>query len=192
MMTRIFLGITLLLSLAAEGLAAESYNPAEALNAQKTAMEKLKGLEGTWRGAAWRLAPTGEQQTFTHTERVGPFLGGTLKIVEGRSYADDGSVIFNALGIISYDPASQGYLMRSYAMGHAGDFILELTDTGFTWSMSQGPMTMVHTATLSENSWQEVSEMVRPDGSKVTVFNMTLTREDDTDWPEAGAVAKDP
>jgi hypothetical protein len=43
------------------------------------------------------------------TERIGPFLGGSTKVIEGCSYDDAGAARFNAFGIVSYDPATRSY-----------------------------------------------------------------------------------
>ena len=47
---------------------------------------------------------------------IGPFLDGSLKVIEGRGYDPDGKVTFNALGIISVDEGTGAYMMRSYAL----------------------------------------------------------------------------
>ena len=44
-----------------------------------------------------------------------------MKVIEGRGYDADGNVSFNALCIVSYDPDSRTYKMRSYTMGMVGD-----------------------------------------------------------------------
>ncbi len=42
----------------------------------------------------------GEVHAITQTQRVGPFLDGSLKVIEGSGYEADGQVGFNALGVI--------------------------------------------------------------------------------------------
>ena len=51
--------------------------------AQSEAMKRLAFMDGTWRGTTQSVLPTGEKHTITQTERVGPFLGGTVKVIEG-------------------------------------------------------------------------------------------------------------
>ena len=43
-----------------------------------------------WRGPAVIHAPQG-RRTSTQTERVGPMLGGSIRLIEGQGYAADGA-----------------------------------------------------------------------------------------------------
>lgn len=81
----------------------QRYDPAAAIAVQREAMTRLARLDGTWRGTAWTITPTGRHQV-VHTERIGTMLNGSLRVIEGRSYNEDGSVGFNAFAVISYDP----------------------------------------------------------------------------------------
>ena len=85
-------------------------------------MKPLANMDGVWRGPAWTLLPSGDKHTITQTERIGPFLDGGVKLLEGRGYESDGKATFNALGIISYEPATQKFTLRSYALGYGSDF----------------------------------------------------------------------
>src|SRR5438128_658895 len=93
---------------------------ARMIKAQRDAMQQFKALDGAWRGPAWILTPAGEKREFVQTERIGPFLDGSVKVIEGRGHNADGSVRFNALGIVSYSPTTKSFMLRSYAMGHSG------------------------------------------------------------------------
>ncbi|MEZ6317132.1 MAG: hypothetical protein R3B49_00060 [Phycisphaerales bacterium] len=165
-------------------------DPAPRVAAQRDAMNLLTRLDGRWRGQAWIMMPSGEKHELTQTERVGPFLDGAVRVIEGRGYEPDGSVSFNALGIISYDPDTRAYAMRSYAQGRAGDFAITLTDDGYTWKIPAGPATMRYEMTLKDGTWHEVGDRVVPGRDPVRFFEMTLERLGDTDWPAAGAVPK--
>lgn len=90
---------------------------------QKAAINKLSWMDGTWRGPGSTQSPTGTY-TVTQTERIGPMLDGSVKVLEGKGYNPDGSVGFNAFAIISYDPATKAYVLHSYAGGRVGDFPL--------------------------------------------------------------------
>ena len=163
-------------------------DPEARMEAQREAMASLAFMDGVWRGEAWTLLPSGERHTLTQTERVGPFLDGTVKVIEGRGYEADGAVSFNALGIVSYDPARQTYSMRSYALGQAGDFALTPTADGFAWEIPAGPATIRYTATVEDGVWHEVGDRIVPGQEPVRFFEMTLTRVGDTDWPADGAI----
>ena len=158
--------------------------------AQREALAGLAYMDGVWRGPAWTLLPSGEKHTITQTERIGPFLGGTVKVIEGRGYDASGQVVFNAFGIISFDPATKAYSMRSYALGRKGDFALKPTADGYTWEVPAGPGAIVrYTATIKENRLHEVGDRIVGSAEPVRVFEMRLERIGDSDWPEQGAIA---
>jgi len=164
-------------------------DPRPLIAAQKEAMAPLKYMDGVWRGPASTLRPGGEKHVITQTERIGPFLDGSVKVIEGRGYDASGQVSFNALGIISYDPAKKAYTMRSYALGHAGDFPVTLKDDGFTWEIAQPTGRILYTATVKDNVWHEVGDRILPGRDPVRFFEMKLERVGDTDWPLGTPVA---
>jgi hypothetical protein len=163
-------------------------DPGPRIAAQAEAMKKLAWMDGTWRGPAWNVGPTGRHE-ITQAERIGPLLGGSIKVAEGRGYNPDGSTGFNALGVISFEPATGAYSMRSYAMGQAGDFKLTLTADGYVWEIPAGPMTIRYTAVIKDGAWREIGERVVAGQAPVQFFEMNLKRLGDSAWPTAGAVA---
>lgn len=162
------------------------YDPATRLAAQREAMKALAFMDGAWRGQAETdRHPAG----FTHTERVGTLLDGTIRLVEGRSYDEKGGTRFNAFAAISYDPARKAYTMHSYAMGFAGDFPLAVRPDGYSWTQPAGPGAEIrYTATVKGGEWRETGERVVNGGSPVKVFDMRLRRLGPTSWPQDGAV----
>ncbi|SRR6266446_3557790 len=164
-------------------------NPAAMIAAQREGMAPLAYMDGVWRGPAWTILPSGEKHNITQTERIGPFLDGSVKVIEGRGYDPDGKVTFNALGIISYDPDKKTYSMRSYALGRLGDFVVTPTADGYVWEIPAGPMTIRYTAVVKEGTWHEVGDRVVPQKEPVRFFEMTLKRVGDSSWPSAGAIS---
>ena len=169
--------------------AQERPNPAALIAAQRTAMGTLSCMDGVWRGPAWTILPNGKKHEITQTERIGPFLDGSVKVVEGRGYEPDGTVAFNALGIISYDAGKKTYTMHSHAMGQVGNFVLEPTASGFVWTIPAGPMTIRYTAVIKDGSWREIGERIMPGKDSVQFFEMNLKRVSDSTWPAAGAIS---
>ena len=151
-------------------------------------MKPLAMMNGVWRGPAWTILPSGEKHEITQTERIGPFLDGSVKVIEGRGYDADGKVTFNAFGTVSYDSGTKKYTLHSYAMGMVGDFELKLNADGYTWEIPAGPMTIRYTAVIKDGSWKEVGDRVAAGQEPVRFFEMNLTRVGDTDWPAAGAI----
>lgn len=157
------------------------------IDAQKAAMKPLAWMDGVWRGPAWTILPSGKHE-ITQTERIGPFLDGQVKVMEGRGYGADGTVTFNAFGTVSFDPAKKEYVLHSYALGHVGDFKLTPTADGYVWEIPAGPMTIRYTATIKDGAWKEVGERVVQGQAPVQFFEMNLKRVGDSDWPAAGAI----
>ena len=170
------------------GLAQAPPDPTALIAAQRDAMQPLAFMDGTWRGPAWTILPDGTKHEITQTERIGPFLDGSVKVIEGRGYDARGHVTFNALGIVSYDAGKKGYALHSHAMGRMGDFSLTPTSDGFVWLVPAGPMTIRYTAVVKDGKWREVGERMIPGKDPVQFFEMNLVRVGDTDWPAAGAV----
>ena len=83
-----FLLMTSGASLAAFGQGQQ--DPATLIAAQREAMAPLAFMDGVWRGPAWTILPSGQKHTVTQTERIGPFLDGSVKVIEGRGYEPDG------------------------------------------------------------------------------------------------------
>lgn len=163
-------------------------DPAALIAAQREAMTALAKMDGVWRGSAWTILPSGEKHDITQTERIGTFLDGSVRVIEGRGYDAEGKVSFNALGIVSFNPATKAYAMQSYAMGQAGSFVFQPTADGYAWEVPAGPMTIKYTATIKDGVLHEVGDRVMPGKDPVRFFEMTLKRVGDTDWPAAGAV----
>lgn len=185
--------LTLALLLVAVGRAAAQGrpDPAALIAAEKAAMAPLAYMDGVWRGPAWTLLPSGERHNIIQTERIGPFLDGSVKVIEGRGYNADGSVGFNAFGTISFDVASRTYTMHSYAQGNVGDFVMTMTPDGYVWAIPAGPsMTIRYTATIKDGNWLEVGDQIVPGKEPARIFEMRLMRTGSTDWPAAGAVPR--
>jgi hypothetical protein len=182
------LAMTAALSLTISGQ--ERPDPAAQIAAQRKAMVPLAIMDGVWRGPAWTILPSGEKHTITQTERVGPFLDGSVKVIEGRGYDSDGKVSFNAFGTVSYSLASHAYTMHAYAMGNVGDFVLTPTPDGYVWEIPAGPATIRYTAVIKNGTWREVGDRISAGAEPVRFFEMNLTRVGDTTWPAAGAVPR--
>ena len=65
-------------------------DPKALMEEQRQAPAPLAFMDGVWRGAATTTLPSGEKHVITQTERIGPMLDGTIKVIEGRGYDVDG------------------------------------------------------------------------------------------------------
>ena len=160
--------------------------------AQRAAIDRLDMLDGEWRGEATIHGPGGTA-TLTQTERVGSMLGGSIKVIEGRGYAADGSTRFNAMATVSWDTRAGRYGFRSYAQGYSGDYAFEVTDDGFRWETPAGPNAKIqYVAVVRDGTWHEVGTFVAEGQPPRQMIEMRLTRVGDTDWPAGGAVDPTP
>ena len=82
-------------------------DPAQLAAAQKEALARLSYMDGVWLGTAQTTLPGGEKHVVTQTERIGPFLDGSVKVIEGRGYVESGKLTFNAFGTGSFNPATR-------------------------------------------------------------------------------------
>ncbi|MEP9358225.1 DUF1579 domain-containing protein [Sphingomonas sp. KR3-1] len=185
------LASVILLAFAAPLVAHAQAADTTALAAQGEAMHKLDWMHGIWRGEARVRAAQGEL-VVTHTERAGTMLGGTVTVVEGKSYGADGTVPFNAFAVIAFDARAGTYSMQSYAGGRAGNFPMTVTDRGYAWEMPAGPGAKVqYSATFDGTTWTETGIFVAGGQPPRPFFKMALKRIGDTDWPAGGGVTRD-
>ena len=178
-MMRSFVSVFLLASIAgfADDLPAQAPDPAAA----QAAIARLEFMVGRWRGEAWQLRGTERVQT-RMLETVDRKLGGTVLLVEGLgtvpvSNGED-RIVHHALGVISFDPGSSTYRLRSYlATGQSGDFTLTLVDGGVSWTRDVPGGTVRNTARFAADEWHEIGEFSRDGVTWTQVMELRLRRE---------------
>lgn len=179
--------------LSATGAAAQVPAQPTGTEAQRQALSALDFMDGEWRGEAMVQHPGGEPVTLTQTERVGAMLGGSIKVIEGRGYAADGSTEFNAMAVLSWNEREGRYNFRSWANGYSGDYKFERTDDGFRWETPAGPNArVVYVATVKDGVWHEVGDFITEGQPPRRMIEMTLRRIGDSTWPAGGAVDPTP
>lgn len=188
-MKTVIIAFALTLVYAAAGLA-QAPDPSAAIAAQKDAMKPFAGHYGIWRGTGSFVMGDGKKAEIVQTERVGPFLDGSVVVIEGRGYnPNTKAVVFNAFGTIWYNPRTKAYTLHSHAEGQTGDFPITVTPDGYIWQIAAGPaMTMRYTAVIKDGTWHEIGERITEGKEPVKFFEMTLKRIGSTDWPAAGAI----
>ena len=163
--------------------AAPAHAPMPDGSANRAAIERLSFMVGRWEGEAWMARGPGERVQVTMTETVEPRLGGVVLLVEGRGVAPgtDGAeprVVHHALGVVSFDPQTGGYVLRSYvASGQSGDFALTPVEGGVRWSREVPSGQVRNTALYTEGEWHEIGEFSRDGGATWTqIMDMRLRR----------------
>lgn len=155
---------------------------------QRAAMQTLSWMDGEWVGQATVYMGPGRTETHLHTERIGPMLGGSIKVIEGRSSGAGDQPGFNAFAVVSWDDEADRYTMRSYANGQAGDFPLEATADGFAWSTPSRGGEMRYVTTFKDGEWVESGQMVIPGREPLQIIELRLRRRGDTSWPAGNPV----
>ncbi|QIK78455.1 DUF1579 domain-containing protein [Sphingomonas piscis] len=181
--------IAALLFTAAMPAGAQTREGSASMAEEKAAMEKFSWMDGIWKGQAVHRGPAGDR-TVVHTERSGSILEGTVRLIEGRAYQPDGSTAFNALAMISYDPATHSYRMASHAEGRFGVFKIEPTTSGYVWTLPAGPSAIRYTAVYQDGLWKEIGEYVVDGQAPRQFFSMEMRRVGPTDWPSGGSVPR--
>ena len=158
----------------------------DVLAEQRAAMQTLAHFDGVWRGTSTIYLPSGEKRTGHVTHRVGPFLGGTIKVMEGRSYNEEGVLVFNGMMVLFYESATKSFQLHSFANGRARQPKIAMTADGYYFEvpMEDGATRRV-TITVKKDSWSEVVQRLAPGAEPVRLFEMTLARAGDSDWPAA-------
>lgn len=144
------------------------------------AMQKLDFLIGDWEGKATITNRTGRYE-ITQTEKAGYKLGGVVLEIHGAGFtADSPEPLFEALGIILYDPSKGKHVFR--AILKTGQFI----DTEIEWLAPQKFQWMFevrggkkrHTMELVNGQWYEYGETLTPKGKWFKFFEMRLDKKD--------------
>lgn len=157
--------------------AAQAPDPA----ATQAGIAKLDFMVGRWQGTAWQQRGSERIQT-QMLEVVERKLGGAVLLVEGRGTIPvpgaEERVVHHALGVISFDPGSGRYTLRSYiATGQSGDFALTLIDGGVQWSREVPGGRVRNTARYTKDEWHEIGEFSRDGTTWMQVMEMRLKRE---------------
>ena len=173
------------------GVAANAQHVSPDVAEQKEAISALDFLDGNWVGPA-KAHTAGGAIDLVQTERVGSFLGGTIKLIEGRGYDASGATVFNAMAVISYDPKADKYRMRTYAQGRETDADFTKTDTGVEWGFSAGPARMQFKAEIQDGRWKEVATLHMPGRPAAKTAELDLRRKGPSDWPAGSPVEPRP
>jgi hypothetical protein len=171
-----FLSPLLMLAIISGVFAQGARNPRS--EAQKNAMKKLSFLAGKWSGKATvRLGP-GEPIELIQTEDIEYRLDGTILLIEGTGRdPKTGQVLFNAVGVVSYDAAKSVYEIRAYSDGRKVDSLLETDGAGFAWGFDSGPAQIRHVMKLTEKGeWSETTTAQVGDKPAMTSVQMLLQK----------------
>jgi hypothetical protein len=133
------------------------------LDAQRAAMKKLDFLRGSWVGEARVLRGPGQSVDLIQTEEAEYRLDGLVLVIEGvgRTKAD-GRAALQALGLVSYDDATESYRMRAFNDGRFLETEVKLLEhaTGITWGFTLGQIQTSSVLQINDRGeWTEQAEI---------------------------------
>jgi hypothetical protein len=142
-------------------------------------MQKLDYMVGQWSGTGWIERREGGRLTFAGTETVQRKLNGLALLVEGKFKDNNGAVVHETLAVISYDDKAKTYGFRTYlANGAGGDYVLNLIEGGWQWSIKFPGGHFRYTFKLTDRGeWFEVGEFSQDEKSWRKFFEMTLKKQ---------------
>jgi len=97
-------------------------DPAATIAAQRDAMKSFAAMDGVWRGPAWTILPSVKNTTITQTERIGPFLDGSIKVIEAAVTTRTAVLASTPLASFPTIRQTHVYNLHSHAIGLVGDF----------------------------------------------------------------------
>ena len=145
----------------------------------KSKIAVLKIMSGKWEGSGWQMEQSGERKNVQVKEQIQFRLDSTILMVEGLGTDANGNTVHEAMGIISYDPYQNKYVMNSFvSQGYSTKADFEVvSDTAFIWSFSAGPGKKIrYKLTFENDTWNEKGEISINGGEWFPFFEMKLTR----------------
>jgi hypothetical protein len=141
----------------------------------KSEVSKLAFITGKWKGQGWMMGADRQKSEFDQSEDIQFKLDSTTILIEGLG-KKNGSIIHNAMAIVSYNKKDTCYTFQSYLQnGRKGEFKGELINGKFYWYPNQN---MRYIIELNEKGqWYEIGEFRRGE-EWYQFFEMTLDRID--------------
>jgi hypothetical protein len=130
---------------------------------QRAAMKRLDFLVGEWVGHASVARAPGVVVELEQSEVAQFKLDGLVLMIEGIGRTKtDGKLALQALGLISFDDASDGYRMRAYNDGRwlETDVTLLEDGKGLSWGFSLGEFSTKSVLRINDRGeWTELAEI---------------------------------
>lgn len=150
----------------------------------KAQMKKLSAFIGQWEGEATYRRGPGPVQTIVQTENVELRIDSTVLVIEGKgTLLNKNEVVFNALGIINFNPYSRSFSFKSYLKdGRSTEaYFIVLNDNSFEWGFDipGGAGKVRYRITLNDNgrTWVEHGEFSNDGTEWMKFIEMRLAKK---------------
>ena len=144
------------------------------------AMQRISAMIGTWEGSGWQMGPTGEKESSNVHEEIQFKLDSTLLHIEGLGKKDDGTIVHNALGVISYNAFTKKYVFNAYlsdGLSTVANFEVIEDNAHFRWWFNDNRGgTIRYTITLRNSEWKEIGEYSSDGENWRQFFEMVLKK----------------
>lgn len=152
--------------------------------ANKIIQQQMKSFvfwTGQWSGEAHQRRGPGEPIKINQTENIYYKLDGTLLVVEGTGKSpEDGSTIFSAFGILTFNETKGEFEFKSYLQdGKSVDAWFEvIAEQQFQWGFEVPTGKIRYTITLDQTAktWIEKGEFSQDGTTWFPFFDMALKK----------------
>jgi hypothetical protein len=172
------------IALLGSSISSAAQAPDNRINKEKLA--PLLAWVGKWKGEGTMMGPGGEKKS-TVDEKVEAKLDNTVLVVEGLGKSIDPSTkaeltVHNALGIISFDAASNQYRFKTYTKeGRSSDgWFNVLSESNYQWGFETPGGKVRYSIVIDggKKTWNEIGEFSQDGNTWRKFFEMNLTKVD--------------
>ena len=146
----------------------------------KAEIAKFSVMEGKWEGTGWRMNPDGSKSNSNVLENIYFKLDSTLLVLEGLGKNDNGKIVHNAFGLISFDPFKKKINMKSFlsnGLSTDADFeVIEANRSYKWWFKDNRGGTIKYSINIKGETWNEIGEYSRDEESWTKFFEMNLKK----------------
>lgn len=141
------------------------------------AMKDLDFIVGEWEGDGWHLID-GKREDSHVVEKISKQAGGTVLSIIGLGKNKEGAPVHEAFAVLSYDPATKEYRLRSFlSNGRTGEFKVTVKDKSLAWELPAQQPVRYSIKLDAEGRWHETGEVNLGERGWMKFFEMTLKKK---------------
>ena len=153
-------------------------------SAQNPVKENLAWMVGDWSGSGWASQGPDSKVNFTQKEHIVWGAGETVLVIQGEGTdPESGETVFEAAGMVYYDPKEESYHMHSFTseqQSTIADFVVT-GDKKAEWFFDVPAGRVIYRIDASSGAWNEKGYF-RPEGmdQEYPIMEMTVIRDETT------------